>query len=61
MMAKSGKQDIGAYVTEYSFTNNQTHRKRAVVALTKARIYTNRTKKRNPTKPKSAKSTHLDE
>jgi hypothetical protein len=34
----------------------------AVVSLIKARIiFTNRTKKRNPTKPKSAKSTHLDE
>jgi hypothetical protein len=42
--------------------NNRTHRKRAVVSLTKARIiFTHRTKKRNHTKPKPASSTHLDE
>jgi hypothetical protein len=57
-----GKQHIDTYVTEPSFTNTRAHRKRAVFSLTKARIiFTNRTKKRNPTKPKSAKSTHLDE
>jgi hypothetical protein len=62
MMAIWGKQDIGAYVTERSFSNTPTHRKRAAVSLTKARIiFTNLTKKRNPTEPKSAKSTHLDE
>jgi hypothetical protein len=56
------KQDIGTYITEYSFTNTRTHCKRAVVSLTKARnIFTNRTKERNPTKPKLAKPTHLDE
>jgi hypothetical protein len=42
--------------------NNRAHRKRAVVSLTKARVsFTHRTKKRNPTKPKLAKSTPLDE
>jgi hypothetical protein len=62
MMAIWGKQHIATYVTEYSFTHNRTHRKRAVVSLTKARIiFIHRTEKRNPTKPKSAKSTHLDE
>jgi hypothetical protein len=62
MMAIRDKQHIDTYVTESSFTNTRAHRKRAVVSLTKARIiFTNRTKKRNPTKPKSAKSAHLDE
>ena len=62
MRALEGKQHIGAYVTESSFTNTRKHRKRAVVSLTKARnIFTNQTKKRNPTKPKPANSTHLDE
>jgi hypothetical protein len=62
MMAIWGKQHINTYTTERSFMNTRTHRKRAVVSLTKARIIcTNRTKKRNPTKPKSAKSTHPDE
>jgi hypothetical protein len=62
MMAIWYKQHIGTYATERSFTNTRTHRKQAVVSLTKARIiFTNRTKKRNPTKPKSAESTHLDE
>ena len=57
-----GAQHIDTYATERSFTNTRTHRKQALVSLTKARIiFTNRTKKRNPTKPKSAKSTHLDE
>jgi hypothetical protein len=57
-----GKQDIGTYATERSFTNTRTHRERAVVSLTKARnIFPNRTKKRNPIKPKSADSTHSDE
>jgi hypothetical protein len=61
-MAIWGKQDIETYVTERSFTNTRTHHKRAVVSLIKARIiFTNRTKKQNLTKPKSAKSTHLDE
>jgi hypothetical protein len=59
MMALWGKQDIGANVTERSFANTQTDRKRAEVSLKKARnIFTNPTKKRNPTKPKSAKSAH---
>jgi hypothetical protein len=62
MMAKWGKQHIDTYATECSFTNTQTHRKRAAVSLTKARIiFTNLTKKQNPTEPKLAKSTHLDE
>jgi hypothetical protein len=62
MMAIWGKQDIGAYVMEYSLTNTRTDHKRAVVSLIKAQIiFTNRTKKRNPTKPKPAKSTLLDE
>jgi hypothetical protein len=62
MMAIRGKQDIGAYATERSYTNTRTHRKREIVSSTKARIiFTNRTKKRNPIKPKSAKSTHPDE
>jgi hypothetical protein len=62
MMAIWGKQHIVACATERRFTNTQTHRKRAVVSLIKAHImFTNRTKKRNSTKPKSAKSTHLDE
>jgi hypothetical protein len=62
MMAVWGKQHIDTYVTEPTFTNTRAHRKRAEVSLTKARIiFTNRTKKRNPIKPKSAKSTHLDE
>jgi hypothetical protein len=44
------------------FKNTQTHRERAVVSSTKARIiFTNRTKKANPIKPKSANSTHPDE
>ena len=61
MIAIWGKQHIDTYATERSFTNTRTHRKRAVVSLIKARIiFTNRTKKRNPNKPKSAKSTHLD-
>jgi len=62
-MAIWGKQDIVAYATERSsWTNTRTHRKRAVVSSIKARIiFTNRTKKQNPTKPKSAKSTHPDE
>jgi hypothetical protein len=62
MMAIWGKQDIGTYAMERSFTNTRTHRKRAVASLTKARIsFTKRTKKRNTLKPKSANSTHLDE
>jgi hypothetical protein len=62
MMAKLGKQHIGTYATEPSLTNTRTHRTRAVVSLTKARnIFNNRTIKRNPTKPKLAKSNHLDE
>jgi hypothetical protein len=62
MMAIWGKQHIATYVTEPMFTNTRTHHKRAVVSLIKARIiFTIRTKKRNPTKPKSAKSTYLDE
>jgi hypothetical protein len=62
MMATWGKQDIVTYVTERRITNTWTNRKRAVVSSIKARIiFTNRTKKRNPTRPKSAKSTHLDE
>jgi hypothetical protein len=62
MMAIWGKQDIVTYVTEHNFMNTRTHHKRAVVSLINARIiFTNRTKKKNPTKPKSAKSTHLDE
>jgi hypothetical protein len=62
MMAIWGKQHIDTYATERCFTNPRTHRKRAVVSLTKARIiFTNRTKKRNPTKPKTAKSTQPDE
>jgi hypothetical protein len=62
MMAKRGKQDIGAFAKGHSFTNTRTHRKRAVVLLTKARnTSTNRTKIRNPTEPKSAKPTHLYE
>ena len=62
MMAIWGKQHIVAYATERRFTNTRTHRKRVVVSLIKAHIiFTNRTKKRNPTKPRSVKSTHLDE
>ena len=62
MMAIWGKQHIAANTTEWGFTNIRTHRKRAVVSLTKARIiFTNRTKKQNPTKPKLAKFTRLDE
>jgi hypothetical protein len=62
MMAIWGKQHIVAYATERRFTNTRTHRKRVVVSLIKAHIiFTNRTKERNPTKPKSAKSTFLDE
>jgi hypothetical protein len=62
MMAIWGKPDIGAYATERSFTNTRTHPKGAAVSLTKARIiFTNPTKKRNPTEPKLAKSTHLDD
>jgi hypothetical protein len=62
MMAIWDKQHIGAYATQRSLTNTQKHHKRAVVSLIKARIiFTNRTKKRNPTKPNSAKPTHLDE
>jgi hypothetical protein len=62
MMAIWGKQHIATYVKEPSYTNTRTHHKRAEVTLITARIiFTNRTKKRNPTKPKSAKSTHLDE
>jgi hypothetical protein len=62
MMARWGKQHIDTYATKRSLTNTRTHRKRAVVSLIKARIiFINRTKKRNPTKPKSAKSTRLDE
>jgi hypothetical protein len=62
MLAIWGKQDIGTYATERSLTNTRTHRKRAVVSSTKARIIlTNGTKKRNPIKPKSANSTHPDE
>jgi hypothetical protein len=62
MMAIRGKQHIDTYVTEPSITNTRAHRKRAVVSLIKARIiFTNQTKKRNPTRPKSAKSTHPDE
>jgi hypothetical protein len=60
-MAIWGKQHIATCVTEPTFTNTQTQHKRAVVSLIKARIiFPNRTKKRNPTKPKSAKSIHLD-
>jgi hypothetical protein len=62
MTAIWGKQDIVAYATERSLTNTQTHRKRAGVSLIQARIiFTNRTKKQNPTKPKLAKFTRLDE
>jgi hypothetical protein len=62
MMAIRDKQHVGTHAMERSVANTRTHRKRAVVSLTKARIiFTNRTKKRNPTKPKSAKSIHLDE
>jgi hypothetical protein len=62
MMDIWGKQDIGTYATERSFTNTRTHREQTVVLLTKARtIFTNRTKKRNPIEPKSANSTHPDE
>jgi hypothetical protein len=65
MMAHDGHMGqtiFGTYATEHSFTNTRTHRERAVVSSTKARIiFTNRTKKRNPIKPKSAKSTHPDE
>jgi hypothetical protein len=49
MTAIWGKQDIVTYVTEHSFTNSRTHRKRAVVSLIKARIIlTNRTKNESP-------------
>jgi hypothetical protein len=62
MMAIWGKQHIDTYATERSLINTRTHRKRAMVSLIKARIiFTNRKKKRNPAKPKSAKFTHLDE
>ena len=69
MMAHDGHErqtirtwHINTYATERSFTNTRTHRTRAVVSLTKARIiFNNQTKKRNPIKPKTAKSVHLDE
>jgi hypothetical protein len=62
MMAIWGKQDIGTYATERSFANTRTHRKRAVVSVTKARIiFTNGTTKRNPIKPKLANHPHPDE
>jgi hypothetical protein len=61
-MAIWGKQDIGTHTTERNDTNTRTHSERAVVSSAKARIiFTNRTKKGNPIKPKSANSTHPDE
>jgi hypothetical protein len=62
MMALRGKQQIAAYVTAPSFTITRKHRNRAEVSFTKAHnMFTYRTKKQNSTKPKPAKSTHLDE
>jgi hypothetical protein len=49
MMAIPGKQLVGAYVMELSFTNTRKHRKRAVVSLTKAHNnFNNRTKSETP-------------
>jgi hypothetical protein len=55
-MGQTGYRNVrhGAYLYEHPNT-------RAVVSLIKARIiYSKRTTKRNPIKPKLAKSTHLD-
>jgi hypothetical protein len=62
IMAIRGKQHTQRTSRNLASRTPENTRKRAAVSLTKARnVFTNRRKKRNPTTPKPAKCTHLDE